>query len=88
VDKEQRSYLQSLLNEAARSQKRWTMPPRPPAIRAAENLVERWKLKQYTAEHRYLNRVQRAKAKINELILFGDPKKALAAIHEFQSRKF
>jgi hypothetical protein len=88
VDIEQRKYLQSLLACAARTHETYTRPPKPSIVRKAERISNRWQQDQRNKQYRLTKRVEKAKRKLAELILFGDAAKSLKAIRAFEKKKF
>jgi hypothetical protein len=83
ADKEQRRYLQIALANAKNDLKSFKPEPKPKSIRHMERIVDRWHKQQRNREYRLIHRIDTAARKINEMILFGDPQKALAAIRAF-----
>lgn len=91
VNQIQRRYLQDRLAVAARRKDTDDKMPVPANIAAAEKLRERadkalrvWHSAKYKREQRNAARVREAQDKVRQVILFGTPDEALAAVEAFE----
>lgn len=89
ADIAQKKYLEEKLSSIARDKEHgFKAPHKPRAVRDAEKIVARWERMHSRNRHRFYVRIKNTARKIRELILFGDPQKALKAIKDFEARKF
>lgn len=85
----QKQYLEQRLKSATRDKEsEFKRPLKPDRVRDAEKVVARWERMYSHNRHRFYVRIQNAARRIKEVILFGDPQKALKAVKDFEARKF
>lgn len=62
-------------------------PPEPANIKAARKLVKAYDSKRATAHRKAFNAWRDQKRKVEELLLFGKPDEALAALKKLEARR-
>jgi len=81
----QRKYLEERLREARRRRSSRDKDEKmPAAVQAAQRKVDKWNVKQRRATSKVYAERARAEAKAREVILFGTPVDALAAVVAYE----
>lgn len=90
MDKEQTKYLLERLSEVSRTHRYDKRPKikKPNIVRSSEKILAAWEKKRGLAEDRRETKIDKVHNKVREAILFGDDKKALAALRAFEKMKF
>ena len=90
MNQEQKKYLKIRLADAARAQKDKCpkRPAEPAAVKAARKIVRAYDSKEYGWGTGYRTRVEKAAAKVREIILFGTDVNALKAVKTFEQKHF
>lgn len=85
----QKKYLQDKLVSVARNKEHeFKGSPKPQRVRDAEKVLNRWERMHSRNRQRFYARIQNMARQIKEMILFGDPHKALKALKDFEAKSF
>lgn len=84
VNQVQRRYLNERLTQAARDKDGPKRDPMPAELRKAERRISSWNLAQHRKEVKARNAIRDSRRKVEQVILFGTPDEALAAVEAFE----
>lgn len=84
LEKEQRETLKARIHKAKSDHEPKRDIKDPPAVKVARRLVSRWEHSEYRRRDRILTRLSRRARKLQEELLFTDPRKMLAKIARFE----
>jgi hypothetical protein len=84
---DKQKYLENLLSSTAH-ERSIVDDSKPKYVRDAERVVRKWCHSQNAKRSRRIRKIRTQRGHLKEMILFGDPDKALAAVKEFAKKKF
>jgi len=84
VNQIQRRYLQGRLEQAARDKRDVDTERMPAELKALEKRIGAWHTAQHTKADKIRTKVREARKLADQVILFGTPEEALAAVEKFE----